>query len=400
LDKICHWRVFAAAVLCALPLGVSAAPSNACSHLAGRVDAAPPGPIFLASYPTAEPGPLAGTAFLYDNALAVLALVGCGERERAERIGQAILWAQDHDRFWHDGRLRNAYAAGAAKEEPAKLSGWWDAAQNRWLEDRYQVGSDVGNQAWAMLALLALDHPGPATPFRAGAVRIAGWIERWRDTRGAGGFTGGALGHEPQPEIRRWKSTEHNTDLAAAFALLADRTGEAKWRDLAQQANRFVEAMWSAEGSYFSAGTGDDGVTPNPTLSLDAQVWPVTALPGAAQHSDAALATIDQRLSAEGGYSYGEARNGLWTEGTAQAALLQEKMGHFKESEALLSVIERQRSPDGGYYATSAAELQTGYGLESDPTKPRLYFRLPHLGATAWVALAQRRFNPFSLKSL
>jgi hypothetical protein len=34
--------------------------------------------------------------------------------------------------------------------------------------------------------------------------------------------------------------------------------------------------------------------------------------------------------------------------------------------------------------------------LATDPLQPRLYFRLPHLGAVAWVALAERGFNPFN----
>ena len=380
---LCHWRILAAMLLCALPLAGKAAPQTACAHLAHLVDAAPAGPVFLASYPTADPGPLAGAAFLYDNAAAAVALVGCGEKSRAERIGQAILLSLDNDRFWHDGRLRNAYAAGAAGQKPVKLSGWWDKTQNRWLEDRYQVGSDVGNMAWAMLALLALDHPDAAA-------KIGNWVAQEKDRRGAGGFTGGALGHEPSPEARKWKSTEHNTDLAAAFTLLADRTGDSKWRDLAAQARHFVDAMWGADCACFAAGTTEDGVTLNPTLSLDAQVWPLLALPGVKDRHSAVRVTIDARLATQGGYAYGEAKDGIWTEGTAQMALLE-------GNQALRTVIERQRSPDGGYYATSAAQLPTGYGLESDPSKPRLYFRLPHLGAAAWAALAETGFNPFSL---
>ena len=53
-----------------------------------------------------------------------IALVGCGERERARHIGDAILAALDHDRAWHDGRLRNAYAAGSVRQFPVKLGGW------------------------------------------------------------------------------------------------------------------------------------------------------------------------------------------------------------------------------------------------------------------------------------
>jgi len=56
----------------------------------------------------------------------------------------------------------------------------------------------------------------------------------------------------------------------------------------------------------------------------------------------------------------------------------------------------RARSLDGGFYATSTRELPTGFMLDTDPTKPRLYFRLPHLGAASWAALAERGFNPFT----
>ena len=44
----------------------------------------------------------------------------------------AILRALDHDRFWRDGRLRNAYLAGTPAN-PLKLGGWWAKKQNRWV---------------------------------------------------------------------------------------------------------------------------------------------------------------------------------------------------------------------------------------------------------------------------
>lgn len=365
---------------------------TACAHLAVQVERGPQGAVFLPSYPTAEPGPLRNTAFLYDNAVAVVALVGCGEKDKAARIGAAMLWALEHDRAWQDGRLRNAYAAGSVNESPVKLAGWWDKAQNRWLEDRYQVGSDTGNLAWAMLALLALDEPR----FWEGAAWIGNWMAQTFDKKAPAGFTGGAFGHEPTPTMNTWKSTEHNTDLAAAFALLAARSGESGWRDRADIARRFVDAMWSADCACFAAGTGNDGVTRNPTLALDAQIWPLTALPGAAVKNAAAIATADKRLRVGDGFAYGEARSGVWTEGTAQAALLLKLLGRTDEARRLTAVIDSQRTPDGGFYATSVSALPTSFGSETDPSQPRLYFKLPHLGALAWAALAERGFNPFT----
>src|ERR1700682_693551 len=156
-------------IMAATPLRALATPeASACGYLAGLIDKAPPSPLLLPRYPTVESGPLHGAAYLYDNAVAAIALVGCGERDKACRIGAAILWAIDNDRTWHDGRLRNAYAAGVVAHGPVKLPGWWDNTQNKWLEDRYQVGSDNGNMAWAMLALLSINDVSTGSRFRDG----------------------------------------------------------------------------------------------------------------------------------------------------------------------------------------------------------------------------------------
>jgi hypothetical protein len=376
------------------PAAAAAAPSP-CAYLAAQVDtAAPAGPVFLASYPTAGDGPLKDTAFLYDNAAAAIALVGCNQTPRARRIGDAILVALAHDRYWHDGRLRAAYLAGAVAT-PVKLSGWWDPMQNRWFEDAYQTASDNGNMAWAMLALLALDRAANDPRYRAGAVRIAAWVERWRDTRGAGGFTGGTFGDEPSPAALTWKSTEHNTDLAAAFAALAQTTGDKRWLAGARAAETFVRAMWRLDCRCFAVGSGEDGVTPNTLLALDAQIWPLLALRDTARYAPV-LATVRRQLAQSGGYAYSEAREGLWTEGTAQMALLAALSGRRDEAAALTHVIASMRTPDGAYYASDRSALPTGFMLQTDPTKAREYFHIRALAAAAWAALAERRFNPFT----
>jgi hypothetical protein len=200
----------------------------------------------------------------------------------ARRIGDSLLLALDHDRFWHDGRVRNAYAAGAVGDSPFKLAGWWDVRSQRWLEDGYQAGSDSGNIAWAMLALLTLDASTGDLRYRAGALRLARWVEGRADSRGAGGFTGGDFGHEPNPQHLQWKSTEHNTDLAAAFQRLARVTGDVHWDERARNAREFVRSMWDTDSGYFAVGAAEDGVRINPLLALDAQIWPLMAMPGAA----------------------------------------------------------------------------------------------------------------------
>jgi len=53
------------------------------------------------------------------------------------------------------------------------------------------------------------------------------------------------------------------------------------------------------------------------------------------------------------------------------------------------------RAPEGGYYASNAPALPTGFMLDTDPTKPRQYFHIQALAPLAWAALVEQRFNPF-----
>jgi len=367
---------------------------TACSYLSGYVKAQAPGPKFLASFPTVKSGPLQSTAFLYDNAVAAIALVACGKPKEAAQIGDAILAALDRDRYWHDGRLRNGYLAGPVDPGPVKLAGWWDVKQSMWVEDRYQVGGDNGNMAWAILALLALDRATGDHKYRDGAIRIGGWIKQWRSKIAPGGFTGGTFAHEPHPILENWKSTEHNTDLTAAFTGLAGATGDKSWMVEARAAQKFVRAMWEQRCGCFAVGTTEDGRTRNLYLALDAQTWPLLAIPDAATRYKTAMAPTSLRDG--DGFAYSEAKEGLWTEGTAQVALLLELSGHNDEAESFMKAVTAMRAPDGSYYAASTRELPTGFMSETDPTQPRQYFHIAHLAAASWAAIAQERYNPFT----
>lgn len=372
----------------------TAAPAAAspCTELAASFDASTT-PTFLASYPDTTIRELKDAAFLYDNAVAVLALVGCNDIAHARRIGDAMLRAQDRDRFWHDGRLRNAYLAGAP-ETPVKLSGWWDGRQNTWVEDAYQVASDNGNMAWAVLALLALDRATHDPRYRAGAARLGGWIVEWRRHKGPGGFAGGTFGEEPHPQQNTWKSTEHNTDIAAAFTALARATADKRWLAHARAAARFVHTMWRPSCRCYAVGTGLDGVTPNTLFALDAQIFPALAHLNSVPPA-AILAAVDTKLAQSGGYAYSEGLQGLWTEGTAQGALLAALSGDTVKATALARTLNTMRAPGGGYYASNSPALPTGFMLDTDPTKPRQYFHIRALAPLAWAALVERRVNPF-----
>ena len=378
--------LFAFAAMCG---GAQAAPS-ACDVLRGTVAQSPPGPVFLPSFPQAKDGSLHNTAFLYDNAVATVALVGCGDAKDAARIGDAMLVALAHDRYWRDGRLRNGYAAGHA-DNPVKLAGWWDKTQNRWVEDQYQVGSDTGNMAWAMLALLSLKK----AKYRSGAIRIAHWVDTQFDARAPQGFIGGTFGDQPKPTPNRWKSTEHNTDLAAAFTMLASATNDAHWRRHAKTASAFVTAMWNAQCGCFDAGLAEDSKARNTTLALDAQIWPLLALPQSSARDAAVSKTLQQRFATEGGMAYSAQKDGVWTEGTLQAALLTKLLGKATEANALMVTAAKNRAPDGWYRAANR-KTSTGFDLQTDLKQHRAYFPIPALAPLAWAALAEQGFNPFT----
>jgi hypothetical protein len=262
------------------------------------------------------------------------------------------------------------------------------------VEDPYQVGSDTGNMAWAMLALLTLARDGQGDKYRDGAVRIARWVDTNFDARAPQGFMGGAFGDQPAPQINRWKATEHNADLAAALAALAGATHDAHWLARADRASSFVSAMWDSKCRCFAAGTTEDGSTRNTALALDAQIWPLLAIAGAAAKYRNAVSTVLRRMSVKGGLAYGSARGGVWTEGTEQAALLMKLMG--RSPQKLFAAAERNRTPDGSYFATDVQSMSTGFDLDTDPSQRRAYFHLPHLAALAWAALAEQGFNPFT----
>jgi hypothetical protein len=400
-------RYACATLLCVATAGHGAAPvavvgrevaQRACAALSDRVERSPAqGPLLLRSYDdsrgSGEPDDavLRTAAFSYDNALAVIALLSCERRTQALRVGEALRMAAVSDI-----RLRNAYRAGPVVDKPLP-NGWWDAGQKRWLEDAYQAGTATGNVAWAALALLALhDVTGQARWLEA-ARRLADWVvANAADVRGAGGFSGGVQGFDADPQKLLWKSTEHNVDLAALFGWLAKLEPGERWSPQASSARRFLEAQWDAASGHFLVGTLPDGVSANRgTSGLDVQLWPLL-LPDAAQEWRRALDYAEREHGVPGGFDFNADRDGLWLEGTAQAALVYRLLGREHEADTLLATIAAQFAPGGFVYATREARITTGLALSADSTSADFYyFRRPHLAATAWAALAATGSNPY-----
>ena len=353
------------------------------SAIRGQMAVLPDGPVLLNSY-LVETGPQAAdfdrtqanVAYVYDNALAGLLLLAAGHEEEARRIGAALESAQAHDRFYKDGRLRNAYMAGAMAV-PAKLPGWWDAKAGRWAEDPYQVSSQSGPMAWAMLLWAALGMRAPAD--------AAGDFLDDR-LRAAAGYYGGFYGFEPEPLKLTWQSTEQNVDLYAAFC----RLGRA---EDAAQAKKFVTAMWDAGLGRFDAGTRPDGEV-NHLIAADVGIWPYLAGLGTADSARRAVGALRRGA----GIGFSGASASIWLEGTAFAALALRRL-RDPLAAAFFATLAGNVAPEGYVYATVAPELSTGLTTgpslrKGVPEQAFDYFRRPALSTTAWAGLAAMGVNP------
>jgi len=390
---------------CCLPANASAAVEiGFCSGLMQAVAPKLRGvdATFIRSYePGADeahlPAGLATTAFVYDNALTAIALVACGHTSEAKPIVNALSRAALTDRSFADGRIRNAYRAGPVGEGAPLLPGLWDDKAKLWAEDAAQDGTSTGNVAWAALALLTIHQATDDPQYLSAARRLVDWVLTYTASE-ADGFCGGFHGYDPQQVKLTWMSTEHNVDVYAAAGWLFRLTRDQKYDDAARRARRLLDR--SFRGDHFLLGTKPDGtLADDGLLALDVQLWPWMAVPDAPAAWRMALGFAESHLAVEGGFDFNGDRDGIWVEGTAQAAMAYRLVGNHAETDRLLGGLAADRTPSGLLNATRGARLTTGLSIDptgSTATADFFYYRRPHLGATAWAALAEIGWNPFT----
>lgn len=379
------------------------------------------GPRLAQSYQ--DSSGLTDVAFVYDNALAIIALLRAGEGAAARALGDGLLYAQTHDETFTDGRLRQAYHADDFILENGNAHFAYEFGL---------VGTAVGDMAWAGIALAQLARATGIARYRNGAVRIAEWIQtNTYSTAGLGGYT---FGETAGLETR--KSTEHNIDVAGFFRLIQTLTGQRVWRDRSDHAWAFVESVWNDDDGFFWTGSEADGSTINKLgtqLPLDPQTWSWLvrrqgAYAPALDWAAANLATTDTPLRLNSALKGNQSVTGVafasgslqadptvpidqwnpkpdsgavWFEGTAQLALSlanRNRRGDKAAAQALLdSVIWAQdelgadqvfggKRIEGGVVAASSP-LQTGFGFG--------YYPNLHVGATSWFVFAATGVNPY-----
>lgn len=355
-------------------------------------------------------------AFLYDNALALIALTDGDYFTRATLLADAFVYAQQNDRFFDDGRLRNAYQAGDlvlwngwvpnGRTGTARMPGWWNRDEGAWSEVAEHVGSGTGNLAWAMIALLNYYEKWGGDEYLTATITLGNWIElHTYDSRGAGGYTGGYGGWEPDPTQFMWKSTEHNLDLYVAFARLYEITGNGIWQARAQHALIFIEAMWNEDDGFYWTGTGTDGVTINEqAVPLDGQTWSLMAFGvnantqravsyGEIHHSVSCTYTQSTGdIVVFEGFDFNEDVDQPWPEGIGQMVVSYWLLGATTDEQHYLDELRELQAThfhanNKGIVASCFDGLTTGFDWE--------YFPRLHVGATSWYLFGELRHNPY-----
>jgi len=388
-------------------------------------------PRFIRSFLTgpfqSQPAPvgsfdlvLRNTAFIYDNAVALLAFLADDRDDslrRARLIGDAFVYTTEHDRTFDNGQLRSAYSAGDISLPPGwnpnnrtgtvPIPGFYDESQQEFFETTEAAIIDTGNNAWAMIALLALYQRTSNTSYLEAARRLGEVIRTFRNDSGMfQGFLGGIENPEAtSPKYRAYASSEHNLDVYAAFTTMYRVTGETQWLADAQRAADLVEAMWDSQRNCYLSGTTDpqNRNTKAGQLPVDVQAWSVLALPSALARHPQVLqcAELYHRNTHDGftGYDFNDDRDGVWFEGTGQMATAYANAARPLDAESIRQELRRaqQTQPfgdSGGIVAASSDGLSTGFDIPITNT-PFLYFRRVHVGATAWNVFAQLGFNPY-----
>jgi hypothetical protein len=370
------------------------------------------GPLFLASYrlagtgqgtPPLEPA-LAGAAFTYDNALAGIALLACGDaglRQAHRRRHRA------RDRAGsRRGRRAGAQCVSRRADDRGKGRAAGPLGRGQEAMDRRCLPGEHGHrQRGVGRAAAAEPERGRAVAELSGERAEAAWLDRAAHARKQHARRLQRrlvrVGQRPAGadlEIDRAQH-RHRGDRFAWAARAGGGKNEAE-RQQARTALDFVARMWSASEQRFYIGTKEDGATiATDGSGLDAQLWPVLAATDQSCAWERALEWVEKHHRFGDGYGFSRNPDGIWTEGSAQvAATLVARKGAAPE--ALWQLLASQRADNGLYYATPASRISTGLAIGPDsPGADFFYYRWPHLGATAWIALAAMAFNPFTGKT-
>ncbi len=335
----------------------------------------------IRSFHVSDSSPLAGRAFAYDQALALLTADALGHRDTARDLARGLLALQTPSGPQAGGFISSAAALNPAAGLP-----------------EYRTGINA-LATYALLRHLQTVRPGSshhdelADAAEAGvrwllAQQAHGGVLTGLVTGGHGTFHDG--GFDPGADVP-WASTEHNIDtwhaLALAALVLDDPAAAVAAHELDEA---IVDLLWDDESRHFLQGRTPDG--PDPTEALDVNSWGAIYLEATGRHDRAVEALAHTTLFASStgtvsGYAprpLGGADPLVWFEGSAGAAVGQARIGLPDDAASTVAALAPGQLPSGAF---PGATRDDAY-LEMTSA--------PAVNATTWMilgtqALAGRR---------
>jgi hypothetical protein len=388
----------------------------------------------------ADQSGLESTAFTYDNAVSIHAYLLHGSRdsqERAEILGQGLIYAQANNFPFNDGRFAQAYFVNAPSSDGVYVT---PAAF-----PFYFYTSAVGDQAWAGMALAQLFKRTGDRTYLTAALNVGNWIvNNAYSTLAPGGYSFGTNINQYNQSVPsgNGKSTEHNIDTYAFFTMLdalthhGSATNGMTWSALAAHALGFVLAMWNPSGPFFWTGTAgaDSSAINYYPIPEDCQTWSYLAMLNSryAGSIDWALKNLqptDTASSRQSSLTGSESFTGMtfdtaslnttiadpdavWLEGTAHtiAALIARTENEWGRSRVmdwqaalkLVNTCDKAQAELGANQTVNGIPIALGSGLVAatsllDTGFGYTYGTSKHIGATGWYLIATQGGNPFQL---
>ncbi|MDP3790144.1 MAG: hypothetical protein Q8R48_07075, partial [Candidatus Omnitrophota bacterium] len=325
-------------------------------------------------------------AKVYDSALSVTALLARGtpeDIERAKILSNAFVYCQQNDPTFSDGRIRDEYwstSIAAIDSNNASVK---------------EPGSGCGNLAWVIIALLqTYEYDKSNTQFLDTALELADFIQReYYDVYP--GYKMGYIGWEPSQYKIATKSTENNAALYAAFYKLYKLTGDTNWRTRAESIYNYLEAKaWNSIDEFFWRGGWGNFYPDRANPTLDANTLSLLALGKINIYTEALTWIYNNTRTIKDsftGFDFNTDKDGVWFEGTAQAALAYKVYGRDADSNNYLAQLHNAQSGainnnGRGIVAASHDGVTTGF-------EDKLYYAALHIGATSWFLAIERETN-------
>ncbi len=328
-------------------------------------------------------------AWVYDQALAIIAFTAAGDHGSARSVLNALRLAQTKDGSWD---FAYAYNTGAR------------------LDTRIPVGSN----AWVVIAIAQYELMTGDESYRDLALANLAWLLQFRDAD-PNADTYGAFVMGPDHESTTWDestvySTEHNVDVYAALRLLFALTGQQRFSDHADEIYSYlVTQIWNPSpdsndpvGSLpaiFWVGFVDY------TKYLDPQSWTVAAIGATGPSGEDFTAALDwayqelrvseasvNGISGIQGFdvnaSFDLPVDKVWSEGSEGMVTAYFSTGGPEDSTRAVffhNQTKRYQSANGGVpYATDNSDGWVSFNS---------------VAGTAWFVFNELRINPFQVNS-